>query len=441
MTDRADGASRTLAFAVFTILAASAILPVFAATARSGFAGLVFGLAVALAVAVPLMWQVCLAAPDGRHAWGRGSLVSGGLLIGMPLPAVVWFSLLPDPGEWLDFGRWMAELCVPSGFFLISLGLARLMALLAFGLIVPLMSQPRDLTDLAWSLLTGLLIAGPVVWLAGDGRAAWGWGSVTVGLLLTQIALLSLPFAINRPLYILAILAGPLLLLLGFGLLRALPIMPAGWRPGRALGWGSVTVGLVWTTYLLALFGTPQNIPGPWTVAGPILLVLGAGLLLTRPHMPAGWRPVRAWAVLATGLVLAVLVAVSLSLWTMLPHTRGDQFLFRSLATVNTVAWALAPVLAAMGALHLIGGRVAGGPLRRLSGWACLGAGLVLLPPFAPGIVRDVMPALGAPDMRGLVAMLAPTVLPGLVLTVSGVLLLRGRVPTADPRDPAPPAA
>jgi hypothetical protein len=381
MTDRADGASRTLAFAVFTILAASAILPVFAATARSGFAGLVFGLAVALAVAVPLMWQVCLAAPDGRHAWGRGSLVSGGLLIGMPLPAVVWFSLLPDPGEWLDFGRWMAELCVPSGFFLISLGLARLMALLAFGLIVPLMSQPRDLTDLAWSLLTGLLIAGPVVWLAGDGRAAWGWGSVTVGLLLTQIALLSLPFAINRPLYILAILAGPLLLLLGFGLLRALPIMPAG------------------------------------------------------------WRPVRAWAVLATGLVLAVLVAVSLSLWTMLPHTRGDQFLFRSLATVNTVAWALAPVLAAMGALHLIGGRVAGGPLRRLSGWACLGAGLVLLPPFAPGIVRDVMPALGAPDMRGLVAMLAPTVLPGLVLTVSGVLLLRGRVPTADPRDPAPPAA
>jgi hypothetical protein len=43
--------------------------------------------------------------------------------------------------------------------------------------------------------------------------------------------------------------------------------------------------------------------------------------------------------------------------------------------------------------------------------------------------------------MRGLVAMLAPTVLPGLVLTVSGVLLLRGRVPTADPRDPAPPAA
>ncbi len=377
MTDRADGASRTLAFAVFTILAASAILPVFAATARSGFAGLVFGLAVALAVAVPLMWQVCLAAPDGRHAWGRGSLVSGGLLIGMPLPAVVWFSLLPDPGEWLDFGRWMAELCVPSGFFLISLGLARLMALLAFGLIVPLMSQPRDLTDLAWSLLTGLLIAGPVVWLAGDGRAAWGWGSVTVGLLLTQIALLSLPFAINRP----PILAGPLLLLLGFGLLRALPIMPAG------------------------------------------------------------WRPVRAWAVLATGLVLAVLVAVSLSLWTMLPHTRGDQFLFRSLATVNTVAWALAPVLAAMGALHLIGGRVAGGPLRRLSGWACLGAGLVLLPPFAPGIVRDVMPALGAPDMRGLVAMLAPTVLPGLVLTVSGVLLLRGRVPTADPRDPAPPAA
>jgi len=384
MTDRADGASRTLAFAVFTILAASAILPVFAATARSGFAGLVFGLAVALAVAVPLMWQVCLAAPDGRRAWGRGSLVSGGLLIGMPLPAVVWFSLLPDPGEWLDFGRWMAELCVPSGFFLISLGLAllrprlaRLMALLAFGLIVPLMSQPRDLTDLAWSLLTGLLIAGPVVWLAGDGRAAWGWGSVTVGLLLTQIALLSLPFAINRP----PILAGPLLLLLGFGLLRALPIMPAG------------------------------------------------------------WRPVRAWAVLATGLVLAVLVAVSLSLWTMLPHTRGDQFLFRSLATVNTVAWALAPVLAAMGALHLIGGRVAGGPLRRLSGWACLGAGLVLLPPFAPGIVRDVMPALGAPDMRGLVAMLAPTVLPGLVLTVSGVLLLRGRVPTADPRDPAPPAA